>query len=381
MSRSPARRREPALRARRVVVKVGSSVLTAPDERGVNRRVLGRIAAQLVELRAQGREVILVSSGSIAAGSKRLDWKNVPRGMSERQAAAAVGQPILMDAYGRAFKRRGVEIAQILLTHADLDVRTRFLNARNTFEALLSRKVLPIVNENDSVSVEEIRFGDNDTLAAQVALMIQAELVVILSDVEGLYDADPRKVEGARLLHRVEGLPGKVVRGAGESANPYARGGMVTKMEAVRVLNRVGIATLIVRGREPGILLRVLAGEEEGTFFVPNGARLKGRKSWIGTTATPKGWIRVDKGAAAALLKRGKSLLPSGVVAVGGDFHYGDLVELRGPGDVSLGRGLASYSAEDAARIAGKHTREIASILGRKDYDEIIHRSNLVLND
>jgi len=363
------------------VIKVGSSVLTAPNEEGVNRRVLGRIASQVAELRVGGREIVLVSSGAIAAGVKRMGMKGFPKGMPERQAAAAVGQPVLMEAYGRAFKRRGVETAQILLTHADLDVRTRFLNACNTFEALLGRGVLPIVNENDTVSIEEIRFGDNDTLAAQVAQMVRAGLVIILSDVEGLYDADPKRSPGARLIRRVEGLPSEVVRVAGTSANPLAHGGMVTKMRAVEVLNRVGISALIVRGRAPRILLRALGGGEEGTLFVPNGARLKGRKGWIGTTATPRGWIRLDGGAVSALSERGKSLLPRGIVEVGGDFRFGDVVELRGPDGQPLGRGLVNDSAEDVARIAGKHTAEIAGVLGSKDYDEVVHRNNLVLID
>ncbi|MDA0999584.1 MAG: glutamate 5-kinase [bacterium] len=381
MKRDSSRREEPALKSRRVVVKVGSSVFTTPEERGVNRRVLGRIAGQVVELRAAGREVVLVSSGAIAAGVKRLLWKSVPREMRERQAAAAVGQPILMEAYGRAFKRRGVEIAQILLTHADLDVRTRYLNACHTFEALLARGVVPIVNENDSVSVEEIRFGDNDTLAAQVAQMVGAELVVILSDVDGLYDEDPRKNPRAQLLDRVEGLPAKVMKGAGLSVNPLAHGGMLAKMKAVKVLNRVGISTLIVRGRVPRVILRAVGGERVGTLFVPNGTRLRGRKGWIGTTISPKGWIRIDDGAVRALLKQGKSLLPRGVTGVGGDFRFGDPVEIRDSNGKALAQGLANYAADEVSQIAGKHSSEIAAILGGKDYDEIIHRNNLVIHE
>lgn len=381
MKADSSRRGERALKSRRIVVKVGSAVFTTPEEQGVNRRVLGRIAAQLTELRDSGREVVLVSSGAVAAGVKRLGLKSVPRGMRERQAAAAVGQPILMEAYGRAFKRRGVEVAQILLTHADLDVRVRYLNACHTFEALLGQGVVPIVNENDSVSVEEIRFGDNDTLAAQVAQMVGAEVVVILSDVEGLYDSDPRKNPGARLLDRVEGLPAKVVQGAGTSSNPLAHGGMLTKMKAIKVLNRMGISTLIVRGRAPRIILRALGGEKVGTFFAPNGTRLRARKGWIGTTASPKGWVRIDDGAVKALLKRGKSLLPSGVTGVGGDFRFGDPVEIRDSKGKALAQGLANYSFDEVAQIAGKQSSEIASILGSKDYDEIVHRNNLVIHE
>ena len=374
-----SRRKDPALKSRRVVVKIGSSVLTSPDEVGVNRRVLGMIASQVAELRAARREVVLVSSGAIAAGIKRLGMKGIPPGIPERQAAAAVGQPVLMEAYGRAFKRRGLDMAQILLTHSDLDNRSRFLNACNTFETLLAQGVMPIVNENDTVAVEEIRFGDNDILAAQVAQMVHAELVVILSDVEGLYDSDPRLSPDARLLSRVEGLSASIMKSAGTSTNPLAHGGMAAKINAVKVLNRVGISTLILRGRSSRIILRALAGEAEGTLFIPNGARLKGRKGWIGTTASPKGWIRLDEGAVQALVRRGKSLLPSGVTDVGGEFRFGDIVELLGPGGEVLGQGLVNYGAGEVREIAGHHSREIEAILGSKEYDEIVHRNNLAL--
>ncbi len=373
------KRDDPVLQSRRIVVKVGSSVLTASDELGVNRRVLGRIASQVAKLREEGRQVVVVSSGAIAAGVKRLGLKEIPKAVPERQAAAAVGQPILMEAYGRAFKQRGIETAQVLLIHSDLDERSRFLNACNTFEALVSKGVLPIVNENDTVSIEEIRFGDNDTLAAQTAQMVQAGLVIILSDVAGLYDEDPRQSRAARLIYRVEGLPKEIASVAGTSPNPLAHGGMRTKVEAVNILNKVGISTLIVKGRDPNVIERVVMGEQLGTLFVPNGARLKGKKGWIGTTAKPRGWLKLDSGAVNAMLKRGKSLLPSGVVSVGGNFRFGDVVEIQDVQGMAFGRGLANYSSEDAARIAGKQTREIASILGSKDYDEIIHRNNFVL--
>ena len=379
MSETMSRRNDPVLKSRRIVVKVGSSVLTASDELGVNRRVLGRIASQVAKLREEGRQVVMVSSGAIAAGVKRLGLKGIPKAVPERQAAAAVGQPILMEAYGRAFKQRGIETAQVLLIHSDLDERSRFLNACNTFQALINKGVLPIVNENDTVSIEEIRFGDNDTLAAQTAQIVQAGLVIILSDVAGLYDEDPRQSKMARLIPRVEGLPKKITSVAGTSSNPLAHGGMRTKVEAVNILNKVGISTLIVKGRDPNIIERVVMGEPLGTLFVPNGARLKGKKGWIGTTAKTRGWLKLDSGAVNAMLKRGKSLLPSGVLSVGGNFRFGDVVEIRDTQGVAFGRGLANYSSDDATRIAGKQTKEIASILGSKDYDEIIHRNNFVL--
>ena len=379
MSEAATRRSDAALGSRRVVVKVGSSVLTAPHELDVNRRVLGRIASQVARLREEGRQVVVVSSGAIVAGIKRLGLDGIPGSVPERQAAAAVGQPILMEAYGRAFGRRGIETAQVLLTHSDLDDRNRFLNSCNTFETLIGRGVLPIVNENDTVSVQEIRFGDNDTLAAQTAWMVQAGLVVILSDVAGLYDADPRASETARLIPRVEGLPRKIAAVAGVSRNPLAHGGMRSKVEAVKVLNKVGISTLIVRGREPRVLDRALKGERMGTLFIPSEARLQGREGWIGITAKPRGWLQLDGAAVNAMVKRGKSLPPSGVVSVGGNFRFGDVVEIRDARGAALGRGLTNYSSADAARIAGRRTGEIISILGAKDYDEIIHRNNFVL--
>ncbi len=379
MSKTMTRRDEPALKSRRIVVKVGSSVLTASDELGVNRRVLGRIASQVASLREEGRQVVMVSSGAIAAGVKRLGLKEIPKAVPERQAAAAVGQPILMEAYGRAFRQKGIETAQVLLIHSDLDERSRFLNACNTFEALLGKGVVPIVNENDTVSIEEIRFGDNDTLAAQTAQMIQAGLVIILSDVAGFYDEDPRKSETARLIPRVEGLTKEIASLAGTSPNPLAHGGMRTKIQAVNTLNKIGISTLIVKGRNPNVIERAVMGEPLGTLFVPNGTRLKGKKGWIGTTAKPRGWLRLDGGAVNAMLKRGKSLLPSGVVSVGGNFRFGDVVEIQDTDGVVFGRGLANYSSDDVARIAGRQTGEITSILGSKDYDEIIHRNNFVL--
>jgi len=373
------KRDDAVLNSRRLVVKVGSSVLTASNELGVNRRVLGRIASQVAKLREEGRQVVVVSSGAIAAGVKRLGFKEIPRAVPERQAAAAVGQPILMEAYGRAFKQRGIETAQVLLIHSDLDERSRFLNACNTFEALISKGVLPIVNENDTVSIEEIRFGDNDTLAAQTAQMVQAGLVIILSDVAGLYDEDPRKSKTARLIPRVEGLPQEIASVAGTSRNPLAHGGMRTKVEAVNILNKVGISTLIVKGRDPNVIERVVTGEPLGTLFVPNGARLKGKKGWIGTTAKPRGWLKIDSGAVNAMLKRGKSLLPSGVVSVKGNFRFGDVVEIQDTEGMAIGRGLANYSSEDDVCITEIQIKEIASILGGKDYDEIIHRNNFVL--
>ncbi len=373
-----ARKEETSLKSKRLVIKVGSSVLTASDEVGLNLEVLSSIANQISVLLERGREIVLVSSGAIAAGLKHLNVKKYPKTMPERQGAAAVGQPILMDAYSKVFNRLGLNIAQILLTHSDLDERKRFLNACNTIDNLLHKKIIPIVNENDTVSTEEIKFGDNDSLATQVAQMTQSGLVVILSDVEGMYSANPNLDKNAKLLSRVENVSEQLIDATGKSNNQFSHGGMVTKISAIKVLSQIGISTLMLKGRNDSVILRALEGEDLGSFFVPKKKRINARKSWIGTTAKSRGWLKIDNGAVEALLERGRSLLPSGVIDAGGNFMFGDVVELQSIEGKSLGKGLANYNCNEVKLIAGKHTREIHSILGSKDYDEIIHRNNFL---
>ncbi|MED5578416.1 MAG: glutamate 5-kinase [Nitrospinota bacterium] len=373
-----ARKDEPSLRSKRLVIKVGSSVLTETDEVGLNMQILASIASQISNLLDSGREIVLVSSGAIAAGLKHLNIKKYPKNMPERQAAAAVGQPILMDAYSKVFNKLGLNIAQILLTHSDLDERERFLNACNTIDNLLHKGVVPIVNENDTVSTEEIKFGDNDSLAVQVAQMTRSGLVVILSDVEGMYNANPNINENAKLLSRVDNLSDELINAAGKSNNKFSHGGMVAKIKAIQVLSQVGISTLMLKGRNENVVLRSLEGEDLGSFFVPKKKRINARKSWIGTTAKSRGWLKIDHGAVEALLRKGRSLLPSGVVDAGGNFSFGDVVELQTFEGKSLGRGLVNYNCEEVKLIAGKQTREISSILGSKDYDEIVHRNNFL---
>ena len=373
-----ARKDEPSLKSKRIVIKVGSSVLTAADEVGLNLEILSSIASQISTLLESGREIVLVSSGAIAAGLKHLNIEKYPRSMPERQGAAAVGQPILMDAYSKVFNKLDLNIAQILLTHSDLDKRERFLNACNTIDNLLHKKIIPIVNENDTVSTEEIKFGDNDSLAAQVAQMTRSGIVVILSDVEGMYSENPNLNKNAKLLSRVENFSDELIGAAGKSDNKFSHGGMVTKIRAIKVLGQIGISTLILKGRSEDVILRSLEGEEIGSFFVPKEKRINARKGWIGTTAKSRGWLKIDDGAVEALLRKGRSLLPSGVVDAGGNFSFGDVVELQSVEGKPLGRGLVNYNCEEVKLIAGKHTREINSILGSKDYDEIIHRNNFL---
>lgn len=361
------------------MVKVGSSVLTQAGEQGVNSRVVGRLVAQAAELVRGGRQVIIVTSGAISAGLKRLGILGKHKGMPFKQAAAAVGQTLLMQAYERSFARYGLNVGQVLLTHEDVQERRRFLNARNTLLTLLAQGAVPIINENDTVAVEEIQFGDNDTLAAQVANMAEADLLVLLSDVEGMFTADPALESGAERLSVIRGIGRAVRSAAGMSRSPLAVGGMVTKLEAIRIVGALGIPAVIARGRSSRVLPRLLAGEDVGTLFLPEGPRLTHRKGWIAFALKPRGWLQVDRGARRALVEQGRSLLPSGVADLGGSFEFGDPVSCRDEEGREFARGLVNYGARELAQIRGHHTRDIEHILGYKYYDEVIHRDNLTL--
>ncbi len=364
-------------RARRVVVKVGSGVLTRTD--GLNRDAVRDIAEQIYRLIESGRQVLLVSSGAMAAGFKKLGLAARPADIPGRQAAAAVGQPEVMAAYEDVFDRFGVKTAQILLTGDGLSYRKRYLNARNTLFTLFSWGVIPIVNENDTVSVEEIQFGDNDNLAAMMAFLINADVVVNITTIEGLYTADPRNEKNARLIDEVGRITRKIERLAGDIPGALGTGGMKSKITAARKLNRGGIPMVIAGGRTPSVLDRLFAGETLGTFFMPRPERMGSRKRWIGFSVQSEGILGLDDGAAAAVVKRGKSLLPGGVVSVSGNFDVGAAVSLTDSRGVSLGTGLVNYSAADVRLIMGKKTDRIAEILGAKPYDEIIHRDNLTV--
>jgi len=362
---------------RRMVVKVGSAVLS--DGGGLRSGVIPRLTGDIDSLMGRGYQVVLVTSGAIAAGRARL---GAPLGaaIAMRQAAAAAGQIALMTQYAQAFESYRRQIAQILLTHSDLAERTRRNNARHTIETLLQHGIVPIINENDTVAVEEIRFGDNDNLSALVATLVQAQLLIILSDVEGVLTGDPHYRADARLIPLIAdpdaGMKGLVAGSVG----PLGTGGMASKLKAARQAARAGIAVIIASGHEPGALRDAIDSERErGTLVMPASTRIRGRKHWIAFVLKPLGSLGLDRGAADALRNKGRSLLPSGVREVAGDFAGGDCVSLLDQDGHEFGRGLVNYPAADVARLKGRRTSEIAAILGYQLADEIIHRDNLVL--
>ncbi len=363
-------------RVRRLVVKVGTALITEPGL-GPHPDRIAALAAEIATVR-DGREIVLVTSGAIATGMARLALPARPRSMPEKQAAAAVGQSALMWHYEAAFKRHGAAVGQVLLTAHDIGDRARYLNARNTLLALLRFGVLPIVNENDTVAVEEIKVGDNDNLSALVASLIDADLLVLLTDVEGLYTGDPARDRNARVIETVEAVTDDVTRLVWDGSGAGAVGGMVTKLQAAQKAAAAGVPMVIASGRKQGVLARVLKGEPVGTYFAPKADRLGARKRWIAFAVTPQGRLTVDAGARQALTHHGKSLLPSGVVDVEGDFAAGEVVALVGEG-TEFARGLVNFDAGELRRIRGAKTRDIATRLGYKSFDEVIHRDNLVI--
>ncbi|MCH6567274.1 MAG: glutamate 5-kinase [Nitrospinae bacterium] len=365
---------------KRVVIKVGSYILASPDHT-LNTEMIRNLVSQVAALKDEGMEIIIVSSGAIAAGIRQLGLPSVPQSMPKKQAAAAVGQSILIWEYERNFQEAGHQVAQVLLTHDDLANRHRFLNAKNTLGELLSFGVIPIINENDTVSVDEIKMGDNDLLSATVATMAQAQLLIVVSDVEGLYTGDPARDEGARLLSEVEAITPEIEQAAGLPTSDVGSGGMATKVQAAKSAGLMGIPTIIVSGRQPDVIRQALEGDKVGTFFLPDKDRLAARKHWLRYTLKPKGSITVDEGAMQAITKRGKSLLPSGIVKVEGRFEYGDAVSLQGLNGKEIGRGLSNYTLDELRKIQGHHTKDIEALLGYKYYDEVVHRDNLVLID
>jgi glutamate 5-kinase len=369
--------REAAETARRIVVKVGSSVLTRDGQ--LRPRVFGQIAEQVAELRTQGREVVVVSSGAIAVGSRDLGWNGPGRSIPEKQAAAAVGQIGLVDLYRRRFARHDIRVAQVLVTRTGLEDRERFLNARHTLEKLLELAVVPIVNENDTVATDEIRFGDNDNLSATVVNLVSADLLVILSDVSGLHVEPPQPGRPKPpLFDVVEAITPEVERAARGSASAFGRGGMTTKLEAAQVAARSGAATVLCNGLSRDVLLQVAAGESVGTLFRA-GERLGSRKHWLAFTTRPRGELVLDDGAVRAVVEGGKSLLPAGIAAVRGQFGSGDAVACVDADGRELARGLVAYTADEIRRIAKLPAREIANVLGHSNGDEVIHRDHLVL--
>jgi glutamate 5-kinase len=364
---------------KRLVVKVGSGLLRA-SQGGLREDVVSNIVQQLATLRRQGYDVLLVSSGAIALGIQALGQQRIPGTITYQQAAAAIGQSHLIWTYERLFSASGQKVAQILLTHDDLRHRARYLNARNTLQTLLSYKVIPIINENDTVSVDEIRFGDNDTLSAMVCNLADADLLVILTDLDGLYTADPRQCPEAKLIPVVEKIDARIEALAGKTTHRTGRGGMYSKVQAAKIAGATGLHTYIANGLYPDTLLRLLAGEAVGThIYPPAAARLSSRKRWIGYALKAKGELLVDDGAKRALTTRGTSLLPSGILEISGTFRFGDAVYCVDTTAHRFAQGLVNYNAAELQAILGQHTSRIEHILGYKAADEVIHRDNLVL--
>ena len=362
---------------RRVVIKIGSSLL-ADAERGIRQSVVDHLADEVARLMQAGKEVVVVTSGAVALGRLKLGWLGRVLTVHEKQAAAAIGQPELMHAYSHSFARHGRTVAQMLLTKDDLRHRRRYLNARNTSETLFGEGVVPVVNENDTVVVEEIKFGDNDTLGALVGLLIDADLMVMLTDVDGLYGANPQENPQAKRIGVVESLTADIFAAAGGSGSSFGTGGMASKLQAAHLATRGGVAAAIISGKRDGTLRRLLDGEDEGTLFLCGEDRQGRRQHWIADLLRPAGIIRVDDGAARAVLTKGSSLLPVGVTSVEGMFDKGDCVEIVGSHGV-IARGLCNYNAEEMRRIMGHASGDIETILGYRDFSSVIHRDNLVL--
>ena len=364
--------------AKRIVVKVGSSLVTN-EGRGIDAQAVGNWCRQLAVLAREGRELVMVSSGAIAEGMKRLGWSSRPTELHELQAAAAVGQMGLAQMYETQLSQHGMGSAQVLLTHADLADRERYLNARSTLLTLLSLKVIPVINENDTVVNDEIKFGDNDTLGALVANLVEADALVILTDQRGLYSADPRKDPQARFIDEAQAGDPALERMAGGAGSSIGRGGMITKVLAAKRAARSGASTVIAWGREPDVLVRLAAGESIGSALVAGTAKMAARKQWMADHLQLRGAVVVDEGAVLKLRDEGKSLLPIGVTEVDGEFQRGDVIAVRSPSGTEIARGLSNYSSTEARLIARKPSSQIAGLLGYTNEPELIHRDNLVL--
>ena len=365
-------------KARRIVVKVGSSLVT-DEGRGLDERAIGEWSRQLATLVRDGREVIMVSSGAIAEGMKRLGWSSRPHLIHELQAAAAVGQMGLAQMYESKLREHGLGSAQVLLTHADLADRERYLNARSTLLTLLKLGVVPVINENDTVVNDEIKFGDNDTLGALVANLVEADVLVILTDQKGLYTADPRKDPSARFVHDAKAGDPELELMAGGAGSSLGRGGMLTKILAARRAAGSGASTVIAWGREPDVLRRLCGGEAIGTLLVAQTLKTQARKQWIADHLQLRGAVTVDAGAAAKLQREGKSLLPIGMTGVEGEFSRGDVIAVREEGGAEIARGLANYSSFEARLICRRPSGDFERLLGYAAEPEMLHRDNLVI--
>lgn len=364
--------------AQKIVVKVGTSTLTYKNGK-LNLEQIERLVRQLSDLRNQGKDVVLVSSGAVGAGMGKLNLEERPKTIPEKQAAAAVGQGILLHIYEKIFAEYGQATAQLLLTKADLEHRQRFLNARNTLLTLLRLGVIPIVNENDTVAFEEFKFGDNDTLAALVGTLFDADLIILLTDIDGFYDGDPRKNPEAKRISVVETIDARIESLAGSVGSKFGSGGMITKISAASIAVNAGIPMMIAHGAEEHILRRLMQGEDVGTLFLPVEMKPHLRKKWIAFGSHVDGSVVVDDGAKDALMHKGKSLLPSGIVAVNGKFAAGDVIAIVDLQGREFARGISNYGEMELQKIKGQKSKDICPILGYKDFDEAIHRDNLSL--
>jgi glutamate 5-kinase len=364
---------------KRIVVKLGSNVITAQN--GLNLKVIEAISRQVSVLMDKGIEVILVSSGAMAAGIRKMGMGRRPDEIPKRQAIAAIGQSEVMNTYEKEFSIFDKKVAQILLTSEDLNNRQRYLNARNALHTLMDWKVIPIINENDTIMVEEIKLGDNDNLAAMITLLMDADFLFILTDIDGLYDKDPRHHNDATLIPRVSTFEKKIEEYANHLPGTLGTGGMLSKIQAARKVTAAGIPMIVARGDVPDILLRVFENESIGTYFVPKEEKMARRKCWIAYTLVPKGNLIIDDGAAVAIGQNSKSLLPSGIVDVQGSFSEGAPVSIATLSNEVLGTGLVNYSSSDIGLIKGLKTSQIESCLGGKHYDEVVHKDNLVITD
>ncbi|KAF0157050.1 MAG: glutamate 5-kinase [Syntrophaceae bacterium] len=372
-----SKRLETLAHTKKILIKIGSAVLTGSE--GLDLKIIDALVQEMCDLTRRGFSIVLVTSGAIASGKHRLNITGKLKSIPEKQAAAAVGQGRLMRIYSKAFEKNNLFVAQILLTLSDLTDRQRYLNIRNTLSTLMEWHVTPIINENDSVAVDEIKFGDNDNLAAMIANIIEADLFINLTATDGLYDCNPSQSKKAKLIPLVCEITDEIEGMATSETSSVGTGGMKSKIIAAKKVTSIGIPCIIAPGKKKKILSDIMAGKEVGTLFLPQTSRLNSKKYWIANTLRPRGRLIIDDGAKKALLDKGKSLLPSGISAVEGEFDTGDPVHcMDGEGNL-LAKGLVNYSASDIRKILGLKTPQIFSVLGHKDYDEVIHRDNLVI--
>jgi len=364
--------------AKKILIKIGSAVLTGTS--GLDLKIIDALVQEMCDLTRRGFSIILVTSGAIASGKHRLNIAGALKSIPEKQAAAAVGQGRLMRVYSKAFEKNNLYVAQILLTLADLTDRQRYLNIRNTLSTLMEWHVTPIINENDSVAVDEIKFGDNDHLAAMIANIIEADLFINLTATDGLYDCNPSQSKKAKLIGLVTEITDEILAAATCETSSVGTGGMKSKIMAAQKVTSIGIPCIIAPGRKKKVLSDIIAGREIGTLFLPQTSRLASRKYWIAFTLRPRGRLIVDDGAKKALVEKGKSLLPSGITAAEGEFAAGDPVTCVDQAGNLLAKGLVNFNAAEVRKIMGLKTSQIFPVLGHKDYDEVIHRDNLVIS-